>query len=264
MSFFTPFAFVKTTGVLIDPDAQAFFNRVTIAGGSLTATEQTAVNQLVIDLKGYSLWTEMIALYPMVGASSAACAQNLIDSNYTGTFFGTSTFSSTGVAWNGSTGYMNTGFNPNTFGGLQNDVHLSYYSRTANTTNAADMGAITAAPAQLQIFLYFNGDNVDAAMNVPPGTTATNTSGFFITKRQNSSNFQGYRNGSQIYNLTVASNTPPNSIVFLGCRNSSGTAQLFTNRECALASIGYGIDATESSNFYTAVQAFQTTLSRNV
>ena len=60
-----------------DADAQAFFDRVTTAGGSLSATEKTAVNQLVLDMKSYSIWSKMKAIYPMVGASSAACAQNL-------------------------------------------------------------------------------------------------------------------------------------------------------------------------------------------
>jgi hypothetical protein len=34
-----------------DSDAQAFFDRVTTASGSLSTTEQDAVKQLVLDLK---------------------------------------------------------------------------------------------------------------------------------------------------------------------------------------------------------------------
>jgi hypothetical protein len=37
-----------------------------------------------------------------------------------------------------------------------------------------------------------------------------------------------------------------------------------SNRECAFSSIGDGLTDTQASNFYTAVQAFQTTLSRQV
>lgn len=251
--------------LVFDPDAEAFFTRVTTAGGSLNFTEQIAVNQLVLDLKGFSLFTKMIALYPMVGSSAASCAQNLKSSSFTGTFSGTSTFSSTGVAWDGTTGFMNTGFNPNTFGGRQNNIHLSYYSRTNNTTNAAEMGCVvTGITAQLQIFLYFNNSNVDSVMCVPPATAATNTSGFFITTRANASNFQGYRNGTSTYNLTAASSTPLNNTIILGARRLDANAELFTNRESALASIGDSFNATEAANFNTAVTAFQTTLSRNV
>jgi hypothetical protein len=40
--------------------------------------------------------------------------------------------------------------------------------------------------------------------------------------------------------------------------------QYYTDRECAFASIGDGLTDTEAANFYTAVQAYQTTLSRQV
>ena len=69
-----------------DADAQAFFDRVTTAGGTLTTTEKNATNQLVLDMKSYGIWTAMRAVYPMVGASAAACAQNLKSSSFTGTF----------------------------------------------------------------------------------------------------------------------------------------------------------------------------------
>jgi hypothetical protein len=41
-------------------------------------------------------------------------------------------------------------------------------------------------------------------------------------------------------------------------------AHEFSTRQCAFSSIGDGLTDTQASNFYTAVQAFQTTLSRNV
>ena len=44
-----PFSFLKTGG--FDPDALAFFARVTAAGGTLSATEKTAVNTLVVQMK---------------------------------------------------------------------------------------------------------------------------------------------------------------------------------------------------------------------
>jgi FMN-dependent NADH-azoreductase len=69
-----------------DADAQAFFDRVTTAGGTLSTTEKNATNQLVLDMKSAGIWSSMKAIYPMVGASAAACAQNLKSSSFTGTF----------------------------------------------------------------------------------------------------------------------------------------------------------------------------------
>jgi hypothetical protein len=38
----------------------------------------------------------------------------------------------------------------------------------------------------------------------------------------------------------------------------------YSGRETAFSSIGDGLTDTEAANYYTAVQTFQTTLSRNV
>jgi len=70
--------------IVSDADAQAFIDRIYSADGSLSTTEADAVNDLVIDLKGYGIWTKMKAIYPMVGASAAACKQNLKSSSLSG------------------------------------------------------------------------------------------------------------------------------------------------------------------------------------
>jgi hypothetical protein len=40
--------------------------------------------------------------------------------------------------------------------------------------------------------------------------------------------------------------------------------QFYSTKECAFASIGDGLTDTEAGNLYTAVQAYQTTLGRQV
>ena len=126
-------------GIGFDPDAQSFFDRVTAAGGSLTTTEKNAVNQLVLDMKSAGIWTAMKAIYPMVGASAAACAQNLKSSSFTGTFSSGWTFASTGATPNGTSAYMDTGLNANS-DLTYTDFHHSYYSRTNNSTTGYEIG----------------------------------------------------------------------------------------------------------------------------
>jgi hypothetical protein len=46
----------------VDPDAQAFITAAAITN----PTQQAAINTLVVDLKGYNVWTKMKALYPFV------------------------------------------------------------------------------------------------------------------------------------------------------------------------------------------------------
>jgi hypothetical protein len=258
-----------------DADAVAFFGRVTTAGGSLSATEKAAVNQLVLDLKANSLWTPMKAIYPMVGASAAACAQNLKSSSFTGTFSSGWTFASTGVTPNGTSAYMDTSLTPSTALSSINDVHLSFYSRTQNTTTGGwNIGVDTSAPnpgsinlgqyfAAVSQKLFNNGSYPTYAVT----STETNTRGLAIGVAESSVLRKLHFNGSLLATTTNTTNIGlPNRSLYVGSgRNSvTGNAADFSPHECSLASIGDGLTTTQASNFYTAVQAFQTTLSRNV
>jgi hypothetical protein len=93
-----------------DPDVQRFLNTTSIT----TPTIITALNNLVLCLKSNGLWTSFDAIYPFVGGTSATCAVNLINpSNYLITWHGGMNFTGAGINSDGSTGYGDTGFNPN-------------------------------------------------------------------------------------------------------------------------------------------------------
>jgi hypothetical protein len=262
-----------------DADAVAFFTRVTTAGGTLSTTEKQAVNQLVLDLKANSLWTPMKAIYPMVGASAAACAQNLKSSSFTGSFTSGWTFASTGVTPNGTSAYMDTGLVPNTNLGVNNS-HLSYYSRTNNagTTVRAEMGCVNNIATFLPLLQFIvygkegitNDQFLAQAYDYTTGTQiqvlGTNSLGFFAMSRTAINLLRAYKNNSTISSATTnqTQTTMPTNNIYLGAWNQNGTAAKFSDRQCAFASIGDGLTDTNASNLYTAVQAFQTTLSRQV
>jgi hypothetical protein len=258
--------------VQFDPDALAFFARVTAAGGTLSATEQTATNQLVLDLKANSLWTPMKAIYPMVGASAEACAQNLKSSSFTGTFTAGWTFASTGATPNGTSAYMNMNLIPNNVLSSANSTHISYYSRTLTSTNGGveigvwDFGFVNG----IQFGVNRLGVGTYVILNAATGTQLVvsptqDSTGFFYASRTADNLLKYFKNNSLIGTDNVARTTGLSiNNVFLSAGNDFGTASKFSNKECALASIGDGLTDTEASNFYAAVQAFQTTLSRQV
>jgi len=250
------------TPTVSDADAQAYIDRVYTAGGTLTNTEANAVNQLTIDMKAAGIWTAMKAVYPMVGSSAAACAQNLKSSSFTGSFSSGWTFASTGVTGNGSSTYMDTALQPSTQLSLNNG-HLSYYSRTNNTFDASEIGASQGGGQQTQIIINFSGSSFDSVNNSPAGTTRSWTSNaMFLVSRTASNLYKSFRNNSIIATYTTASNTLPTTTIYLGAR--SGPSLIPTNRECAFASIGDGLDDTQAASLYTCVQTFNTTLSRQV
>jgi len=249
-----------------DADAIAFFNRVTTAGGSLSTTEKQAVNQLVLDLKANSLWTPMKAIYPMVGASAAACAQNLKSSSFTGTFSSGWTFASTGVTPNGTSAYMDTGLNLSSNLSMTSG-HFSFYSRTNAILNGWIMGAETGSGDRTQWVVRTDGSGAyygRYGSNTIATTNGTTSLGLSILNRPNLTNLKLHQNSSIANNATYTAGFLPNLNLYIGGNNNAGTFNAPNNAQCALSSIGDGLTDTQASNFYTAVQAFQTTLSRNV
>lgn len=249
---------------LFDTDAQAFFDRVDTAGGSLSATEKTAVNQLVLDLKGYSIWSAMKAIYPMVGASAAACAQNLKSSSFTGTFSSGWTFASTGVTPNGTSAYMDTNLNASSQ--LSTPSHLSYYTGTNGNTG---LGQVDIGITQFFLSLWYNADGLsniiarNQSTTLLDGGTVTDSRGFGIaTKFSTTSKI--FMNNVQKTSITDTATGYQNFNIPIGCFNQSSGRILFTNRDCRFSSIGDGLNDTQAGNLYTAVNTFQTTLSRNV
>jgi hypothetical protein len=254
-----------------DSDAQAFFTRVTVAGGTLSATEKLATNQLVLDLKSAGIWTSMKAIYPMVGASAAACAQNLVSSSFTGSFTSGWTFASTGVTPNGTSAFMNT-----TLNGTQLNVNsqsLSYYSRT-NNQGLIDIGIqISAQRNSLSLLRTYGGipnSSVSDLQNAGIGEATTNainnSTGLYTGSRTSATSNKLYRTGSVIATNTAnwLAVSSLNLNFYIGGNNNNGSATAFSSHECGLASIGDGLNDTQATNLYTAVQTFQTTLSRQV
>lgn len=263
-----------TSSSPVDADATAFFLRVTTAGGSLTSTEQSAIDTLVKQLKADGIWSKMKAIYPMVGGGqanpAAACAQNLKSASFTATFTAGWTFSSLGVTGNGTNTYIDTSLIPSVSIASQDSMHLSYYVNQNVKIGAFQIGARGATPNNTDVFIgaRFDASNSYNSINVASVTTraeTSNVSGFLTVSRIISSQFKYFKNN--VLNQTYNFNSIPLGIthsIYVGAINLQGSVFMPDNARCAFASIGDGLTDTQASNFYTAVQAFQTSLSRNV
>ena len=246
-----------------DSDALSFFNRVTVAGGILSTLEQTAINQLVVDLKTYGLWDSMKAIYPMVGASAAACSQNLKSSIFTGTFNGGWTYNSMGVTGNAANNYFNTNLQVNTNLSETSNT-LSIYSRTNLVGTICDIGARNFGYTNpLGILSNYSNLTYSVWNDYLATIAGVNTAAFFI-QTKNSSTLNLFRNNSNIITATKTLAALPTSNIIIGAWQSAVEYEAFSNRQYAFASVGDGLTDTQALDFYTAVQAFQTTLSRQV
>lgn len=247
-----------------DTDAQAFFNRVTAAGGALNSTELIAINDLVLNMKSAGIWNSMKAIYPMVGASAAACTQNLKSSSFTGTFTSGWTFASTGVNGNGTSAFMNTSLIESTNLSLNNE-HISVYLRT--NTDGAFIEIGTAGSSfipETDMFVRFSNlayARVQGAANSV--VSNTDSRGFYVGNRVNSTQVSLFKNTTKTTISSTSVSRSPNPF-YLGAINNNGVGDYYSNRQIAFSSIGDGLTDTQASDFYTAVQAFQTILGRNI
>jgi len=266
-----PFNFL---GSAFDPNAQAFIS----AAGITNPTQQNAINQLVIDLKTYGLWTKMKAVYPMVGGTASSCKYNLVnpqdtDAAFRLVFNGGWTFDNNGATPNGTNGYADTKFVMSTGFNINNS--LSFYSRTSaiqSTSDSWNMGVgtlITGIPLYGLSAIRNGGSPFYDSGDYPNARTigsGSNGNGFWIGSCTSASSRKFFRNDTLLATNTI-NQTPSLSLfpIYIGCLNNNNINQSqFVNNQFAFASIGDGLTDTDALNLYNRVQTFQTSISRQV
>jgi hypothetical protein len=245
----------------VDPDAQAFITAASITD----PTQQAAINTLVVDLKGYSIWTKMKAIYPIVGGTASQHKWNLKDpQNTNGAFrltFATGwTHSANGMT--PSNAFANTQLNTSTQLTL-NSHSFGVYSRTNNTTTNLAYGVTDFTnflTNNLGVGNFVSGTSVSNLFTYTPNPSTS----LIMSSRTSNTVFRGFRAGVFLNQNTNSISLLPNFTFYLGARNASNTAQFFSVHELAFAFLGDGLTDAEAGNLYTAVQAYQTTLGRQV
>lgn len=252
-------------GQIIDPDAVAFLT----AAGITDATISTAINTLVLDLKGYGIWTKMKAIYPFVGGTATTHKYNLKDPQDTNAafrlvFVGGWTHSATGALPNGVNAYAQNFLIPSI--DLAIDNGMGGYVGTNNPPLSP----------QCLFWASFQSTNQSSLLRIDLNDISIRLNGGLLTTLINADR-RGFYSAQKIGNSTVYKNgvsvltgssggVLPSIETYLGTLNGNGTPNFnfAFNNQMRFAFIGFGLDATENANYYTAVQAFQTTLGRQV
>ena len=268
MGLFKPFAFYEQKVVVggIDPDAQSFLT----ATGITDPTIESAINQLVLDLKSYGIWSKMIAIYPIVGGTADTHKFNLknpqnTDAAYRITWAGTVTHNAYGFQGNGTTGVGYTHIQIAT-ALSQNNVSAAMYVRTV-AGGGTDYGSISGGNGMQLNTRYTDNLNYNKLMHGGAHFTQASTdgSGFWQQSRTSSSSYYVQQNTTR-NTASVASSTPPSGeyIALAAIGTAETTAVGFSAKQYSFASFGSGLSTTEMDNYNTAVQSFQETLGRNI
>ena len=259
----------------VDP-AAAFL----VAAGITDPTITAAINTLVNDLIGYGVWNKLKAIYPFVGGTATTHKFNLknpadTDAAFRLSFVGGWTHSANGALPNGTNAYADTYFNPSALSQNVNSTHLSLYQRglsntgfsrakigAANTDavlNGVGLGFFSAGTREVGVIAASGG------AQYAPSSPSPAAQGFFMVATNGNRGAQHYINGLANGGPITQSGLMPNFNIHIARLNSGSSFDFYYfNKECAFASIGDGLSNTEAANYYTAVQAFQTTLNRHV
>jgi len=254
----------------VDPDAQAFITAAAITD----PTQQAAINTLVVDLKGYSIWTKMKALYPFVGGTASSNKFNLkdprdLDAAFRLTYGGSVTHSSNGLT-GGINGFADTKFNDSTNFTSNTNASFSVYTRT-NFVNDLNFYTLIGCSTDLNVSaMTIRGTTGNEFLGLRDsissriiGVISNRLAGQYLLTKDGT-NRRYFKNSSNINTSANLVSNAANRNLYLLADNYSGGTGYYAQHTIAFAHIGDNLTDTEAANFYTAVQAFQTTLGRQV
>jgi len=263
-------------GLMMDDNLTGETSSWSVRSGITDFATLQKIDRLVRQLKTAGLWEKMIALYPFAGQTALAHAQNLISSSHTITWNGGVTHDAAGSHRTGApAGYGDSNVNMNILNLM--DVHMSCYM-TGTSVSTDLMGAYdngTAGGSILQI-------EPGAVQNAPTAFTVDcnllaegrmvgvspvrSTSHTILTRRSNI-DAEAYSEGiSFATRVALSSNNNFSCNIYLLCRSTmnSPVGPVDPTANMSLASIGYGLTTAQALDFYNIVQAFQTSMGRQV
>jgi len=264
---------VSGGAVAYDTDAQAYFT----ANTAITSdADKNAINTFYLGLKSDGVYTKIKAMYLPLWSSASSNKWNLVnplDTNaaFRLTFATGMTFTSGGMAGNGTTGYAITQLVPNTnltnnstsFGiycrtnldALQYDCGIQ---RTTGTTGAFNL--LTRYSNNLYSDHYNNSTNRILTAN-------TNSQGFYQSIRTTSTSFKVFKNSAQLGTTNTSASSGFGGLTnnfLIGCLNDTGTPSFYSARQYSLAYLGDGLTDTDATNFNTRVNTLMTYFGINV
>ena len=286
----------STIRVFLDGGTTTTTKTITGTWTRIETTQNFASNQAVgvgfyLDSSDLLIWHPQVELgstattYQPIATTQQAFISNQFkynlvnpvdsDAAFRLVFNGGWTHSANGATPNGTNGYADTFFNPNTQLSLTNS-HISLYKNFGVISGTDKANGVYNSTTDFGLYpdrsnsLYSSGclGSYSPVNTIVGSNSSVQGNGFYIIAR-NANNFVrlNKNNTNTLTNTnTNSSASLPNDSFWLGGSHFSGTTLIISpnNYRYAMLSLGEYLDATEAANLYTRVQAFQTALSRQV
>lgn len=263
--------FFLDSGDSVTAEYQAILDRATALGYTApSAAQQVKQNTLVSALKAAGIWDllDVFYIFATDGDANFATLNWKAPTLYKITQVNTPTFTADeGFNSNGTTQYLNTGWNPNTNGVnyVLNSASLITYFFNHVTENKYDLGVapnfIGSPP-----FSWLRGDDgfgsfihsINQAGNAVAGNGA-NCVGLWHSQRKDASNNYLFKNGVQVDTDADASTAVPSDNIFLLALNNGGGPSFYSTKKMSCFGAGASLNGLEAAT-YTAWNTYLTSL----
>lgn len=220
------------------------------------STRQGHINTLIAALKTAGVWSKLDVLYILAAADAQAAKLNWKSTSYNATESGTLTFTADrGYTGNGSTGILDTAFNPSTAGGnyARDTASMSVWCGTNVTSSAHDCGNNAGS-----IIARLSGNTLMRASATVQNTNAlgvADSTGWTAWSRTGSTNYNWVKNNGAPATVTQASTLMTSANFYVCGGNGLST---FSTRRVQAFHCGSGLSDAELASFYTALAAYMT------
>lgn len=246
-----------------DPAAAAFFAKgVSLGEAPLSASIKNAVNDLIVYEKANGLWTPQVAQYPFVGGTAVWHSLNLNDpETFRITWNGTVTHNSAGATGNASDGYGDTNLK------ISDVLTASSFGVTdyVSAIGSSNHTFIFDFDGSVNCGIEINGDggftNGDANFPTTRMVVATASIGMHTVSRTAANAASLYDNGVSVATAATGVGSFSTADLMMFQLGTSGT---FSGETRSFSAVHSGLSSTLAALFYTGVQAFQTSLGRQV
>ena len=258
-----------------DVDANAYIAEVIAVGGTLSAGDKTAIQELYSNLKTDSLYTKIKYMYPFMGGTADAHSVEGIqptDVNYTiswkNNISGSSAHTSAGVDCTSNNGVGVINLSPNDIHSSVDDITLGGYVSTAVTNDQGFLIGSNIINTQRYNFLTpFDSNNVYIGLGRDNFAIYDNTVapvGRWIGSRTSSTDLQLYKNGSSVVTQTTSNagaTLSTDFVVFFNLRFAAPLSNPF-NGVCGFIFGADGLNGTEVSTLDGHLSTFLTAIGR--
>jgi len=270
-------------------DAQDWLNRVYLAGSTVSPGTAAAVNNFCNAIDAAGIRDRFYRLNLFCGDNLTAClvplyrgpaltATQLGNATDTNVNFSSADYvesgSGGGLLGNGSSKYLQTGIAPSAWVALNLGSHLSVYKRTpVNSGALLGAGIRAAAAAQNQVWEFGGGGNGAGGRSGSFGAPGTHNALLGVTRTFNTGSqfVRAFRNDQFSQDNAATEQVVAISLPFaVFARNSQavdGTTysiSLYSNQLLAAYSVGLHLTNDVVAAYNTAMQNFQSALSRAV